>query len=136
MILLSVKDKLISELGKSFDPKIKFDKRLMVLSDLVMFRPKEDKSVWKQKRGDLPEYFTVYFDGEYICGFDANQSVEKAILEFWKGFKQQYQKGMIRLNPKVKDDIVKAKKQDTIKATTPEEKMAAQIVKNMNKNAK
>jgi hypothetical protein len=51
-----------------------------------MFRPKDDISVWKQQKGLAPEYFTVYFDDEYICGFDASQSIDYAILEFWKGF--------------------------------------------------
>lgn len=136
MIWLNVKDKLIRELSNSFDPKIKFDKRVMVLSDLMMFRPKEDKGVWKQKRGDTPEYFTVYFDGEYICGFDVSQSVERAVLEFWRGFKQAYSNGKIKLNPKAKEDAVVVKKEEKIIATTPEEKMAAQIVKNLNKNEK
>lgn len=134
MIWLNVKDKLISELGKSFDPKINFDKRIKVLSDLTIFKPKEDIYVWKQKRGDLPEYFTVYFDGEYICGFDANQPLEKAILEFWKGFKQAYEVGKVRLNQK--PDVVETKQEEKIIATTKEEKMAAHIVKNLKKNAK
>lgn len=134
MIYLNIKDRLVSELTKSFDPLVNFSERITVLSDLTMFRPKEDISVWKQKKGLLPEYFTVYFDGEYVCGFDANTSVERAVLEFWKGFKEGYKSGKIRLNPK--PDIVETKKADTIVATTPEEKMAAQIVKNMSKNAK
>jgi len=136
MILISVKDRLISELGKSFDPKIKFGDRVKVLSDLTIFKPKEDISVWRQKRGELPEYFTVYFDDEYICGFDATQPVEKAVLEFWKGFKEAYQASKIRLNPKPEPDTVTIKAEEKIITTTPEEKMAAQIVKNLKKNAK
>lgn len=131
MILLSIKDKLISELGKSFDPKINFNKRINVLSDLTIFKPKEDISVWRQKRGDLPEYFTVYFDGEYICGFDANQPVEKAILEFWKGFKEAYKSAKIRLIP-TKTEETKPTKQKEVLPATKEEKMAAEIVKKLN----
>lgn len=103
------------------------------MSDLLMFNPKEDKSVWKQKRGDLPEYFTVYFDDEYICGFDANKPVERAVLEFWKGFKQAYQEKKIRLNPKPELIEIKAEKKKP-KATTPVEKMALEVVEKLNEN--
>lgn len=129
MIYLSVKDQLIREIGKSFDPKLSFDKRIRVMSDLLMFKAKEDISVWKQKRGELPEYFTVYFDNEYICGFDANQPLEKATLYFWKGFKEAYKKNKIRLTPKAEIKEVKKEKR---KATTPVEKMATQIVEKLN----
>jgi len=130
MIYLKIKDKLITELSKSFDPKVNFDKRLRVSSDLQVFNFKEDKSVWKQKRGLLPEYFTVYFDDEYICGFDDTQTIEWVVLQFWKGFKHAYESGKIRLNPTT--DTVPTAKKATILATTPEEKMAAQIVRKLN----
>lgn len=128
MIYLNVKDKLVSELSGSFDPKLNFNKRIRVMSDLITFNYKEDKSVWKQKRGLLPEYFTVYFDDEYVCGFSDAHSIEYAILEFWKGFREAYKSGKIRLNQKPVE-VVKSKKK--IKATTPTEKMAAQIVRRL-----
>lgn len=131
MIYLSVKDQLLRELSGSFDPKLNFDKRIRVMSDLLMFNPKEDKSVWKQKRGDTPEYFTVYFDNEYICGFDANQPASHAVLLFWKGFKQAYQEKKIRLNPKLEMTEVKVEKKKP-KATTPVEKMALEVVERLN----
>lgn len=133
MMYLSVKDRLISELGKSFDPKINFDKRIRVLSDLLIFKPGEDKSVWKQKTGELPEYFTVYFDEEYICGFNANDSIGYATLEFWKGFRQAYIDGKIHLDPNYKEPEVKAPAKKKRKATTPEEKMAEEVVKRLTK---
>lgn len=133
MMYLRVKDRLISELGKSFDSKINFDKRIRVLSDLLLFKPGEDRSVWQQKTGDLPEYFTVYFDEEYICGFNANDSIEYATLEFWKGFKQAYKDGKIHLDPNYKEPEVKAPVQKKRKATTPEEKMAEEVVKRLTK---
>ena len=49
MMYLSVKDRLVSELGKSFHPKLHFETRVKVLSDLLLFKPKEDISVWRQK---------------------------------------------------------------------------------------
>lgn len=133
MIYLSVKDELIRKLSKSFEPKIKFDRRIRVVSDLLMFRPKDDISVWKQLKGQAPEYFTVYFDDEYICGFDASQSIDYAILEFWRGFKKQYANGTIHLNPKPIEEapIIQPKKKP--KATTPIEKMAVEVVDRMNK---
>ncbi len=134
MILLKVKDQLLLELSKHFEPKIKFDKRITVLSDLTMFKPMEDKSVWLQKQGQLPEYFTVYFDGEYICGFDATQSVDYALLQFWKGFKQAYQDGKIRLNPTAELPSLK-KETKKVHATTKEEKMAVEISERLD-NAK
>lgn len=132
MILLSVKDRLLSELSKSFDSKIKFEKRIRVMSDLMLFKPMEDKSVWLQKKGMMPEYFTVYFDGEYICGFDANQSAERAVLEFWKGFKQAYMDGKIRLSQTME---LPKKEKKKAKATTKEEKMAVEISERLD-NAK
>lgn len=133
-MILSVKDALVRELSKSFEPKLRFEKRVRVVSDLLMFRPKDDISVWKQQKGLAPEYFTVYFDDEYICGFDSSQSIDYAILEFWKGFKKQYANGTIRLNPKPVEEatIVVPKKKP--KATTPTEKMAVEVVERINKN--
>jgi len=132
MMYLSVKDQLIKELSGSFEPKIKFDTRLRVMSDLLMFNPKEDLSIWNQHKGITPEYFTVYFDGEYICGFDSKQSVERAILDFWRGFKEAYKDGKIHLDPNYKEPtktVVKKK----IKPTTPTEKMAAEIAEKLQK---
>lgn len=131
MIWLNVKDKLIQEIGNSFDPKVNFNKRIRVMSDLIAFNYKEDKSVWKQKKGLLPEYYTVYFDDEYVCGFSDAHSVKHAVLEFWKGFKEAYKSGKIRLNQKP-IEVVKSKKK--IKATTPSEKMAAQIVRRLDES--
>ena len=127
---LNVKDQLIRELSNSFEPKIKFDKRIKVLSDLNVFRPKEDVSVWKQSKGILPEYFVVYFDDEYICGFDASRSVSYAKLEFWKGFHVAYKQGKIYLDPNYKPEVVKKEKKK-IKATTPTEKLAVEVIKKL-----
>jgi len=131
MIWLNVKDRLVQELGNSFDPKVNFNKRIRVMSDLIAFNYKEDKSVWKQKKGLLPEYYTVYFDDEYVCGFSDAHSVKHAVLEFWKGFKEAYKSGKIRLNQK-QVEVVKSKKK--IKATTPSEKMAAQIARRLDES--
>lgn len=133
MIWLNVKDKLVHELNDSFEAKVNFRERVRVMSDLLAYNYKEDKSVWQQKQGLAPEYFTVYFDDEYICGFDDRTPVKKAVLEFWKGFKQAYKDGKVRLNPKVKEEVVKVKKK-SIKATTPTEKMAAQITRRLNES--
>lgn len=131
MIWLSVKDRLVNELGKSFDPKIKFGDRIKVLSDLSIFNPKEDIYVWGQKRGELPEYFTVYFDNEYVCGFDEKQPVERVVLDFWKGFKKGYEEGKFKLTPKVEQPKEK-KEVKKVKATTKEERMAMEIAKRLN----
>lgn len=131
MIWLNVKDRLVQELGNSFDPKVNFNKRIRVMSDLIAFNYKEDKSVWKQKKGLLPEYYMVYFDDEYVCGFSDAHSVKHAVLEFWKGFKEAYKSGKIRLNQK-QVEVVKSKKK--IKATTPSEKMAAQIARRLDES--
>lgn len=128
---LSVKDKLIRELSDSFEPRIKFDTRIKVLSDLNVFRPKEDISVWKQKEGILPEYFVVYFDNEYICGFDATKSINYAKLEFWKGFQIAYKKGLIHLDPNYTPPTVEKEKRK-VKATTPTEKLAKEVVDKLN----
>lgn len=128
---LSVKDRLVSELGKSFHPKLHFETRVKVLSDLLLFKPKEDISVWRQKTGTAPEYFTVYFDDEYICGFNDQESVDYAVLSFWKGFKQAYEAGTIHLDPNYKEPVVVKPAKKKRKATTPEEKMAEQIVEKL-----
>jgi len=132
MMYLNVKDQLIRELSSSFEPKIKFDSRIKVMSDLLMFRANEDVSVWRQKQGLVPEYFTVYFDDEYICGFDSSRSVKHAVLQFWQGFQKAYQDGKIHLDPNYKEEVVKPEKKRK-KPTTPTEKMAAEIVDKLEK---
>lgn len=133
MLYLSVRDRFKREVGKNFDSKVEMDKRLTVISDLEMFRPKEDKFVWGQKKGKLPQFFQVSVDGVHICTFNETDSVERAMLLFWKGFREAYTNHKIRLNPPRFDEVLpkpetakdKLKK---IKPTTKAERMAKEVV--------
>jgi hypothetical protein len=141
---LHIKDAFIRELAKHFDKKMEIDKRLSIVSDLQMFRAKEDPFVWSEKKGLAPEHFMVYFDSEHICTFNLNDSVKKVMLLFWKGFREAYAKKRIKLTPpRMRVEVKKEtptqqalKRLEKIKPTTGAERMAKEIVKKVIKGDK
>jgi hypothetical protein len=145
MIYLSVKDTFIRELEKSFDKKLQVAKRIRVISDLQMFRPKEDPFVWGEKKGKVPEHLMIYFDGVHILTFNETESIPKVMLKFWKGFREAYKVGSIKLTPpwmieQVKtptESDIQIERLSKIEAGTKERKIAKAIVKSMiNKKVK
>lgn len=126
---------------KAFD----FENRFRIVADTEMFNYKESKEIWDQQKGNTAKIYQVYFDGEHMGNFDENTHFKVFLLTFFRTFKEKYTKGTIKL---IKDDyrieyeVKKAQEQDSIKeieaikATTPEEKMAKQIVLNVTKDKK
>lgn len=95
---LPAKDRFLHELEKHFDRSYNLKKRVYIPADIEMFRWKEDESVWRQKREKAPHYYTVYFDNEFICGFSEADSIEKVMLDWWRGFKKAYEEKKIDLD--------------------------------------
>lgn len=141
-MILHIKDQFLQLIRKDFNPKLEIEKRILMISDLEMFRKGEDKYIWAQSKGKTAEVYQIYFDNEFICSFKTDDIMPAVVLMFWKGFKDKYKKGMIRLDPlwkkkqeeELEKEIKKAKKAKRkkelkeSKATTPEEKMAKDIV--------
>lgn len=57
----------------------------------------EDAYVWAQNEGKLVQHYSIFWDGEFVSGFDADMSKESVQLAFWKGFKEAYKTGRIFL---------------------------------------
>lgn len=144
MIYLTAKDSLIRELEKHFDSKLNIRKRIRVISDLQMFKPKEDLFVWGQKKGKIPEHLMVYFDDIHILTFDETEPLKNVMFRFWVGFREAYSKNSIRLTPPW---MIEVEKKETpkekqlnnlkkIKVLTKEQKIAKEIVKKIIRDQK
>lgn len=121
--------------------KVDFENRLDVIPDTLMYN-REDPYVWGQDRGKLAEYFTVYFDGVFICGFDTNTPQAKLDRDFWKGIRDAYKSQKIRFNKglaeklkKEQDDQIKQAKLEADKRlaalpeSTPVQRMAKEVIR-------
>jgi hypothetical protein len=121
---------------------IELVERITVLMDTDHFNFKEDSSVWLQKRGKSPWVCEVYFDETWCCDLYESDSKDKLRNKFFKGFLKGYNKGKIRLNKQkalLEDEIAEAKKQSDerdlkkkiadLPTSTPDEKMAKDIIK-------
>lgn len=113
-----------------------FEDRIRIISDTKMFNYKEDKYIWAQEKGRLPTIYQVYFDGEHITNFEEDAPLDFVALEYFKGFKDKYQKKIIRLAPS--DYVVRkaVESMPEMKATTKEEKMAVEVVKKLTREKK
>lgn len=143
MLILPVSEEIKREIEKHFDKTVDVKNRIRVVSDLEKFVWKEDKSVWKQKRNQSAQQFSVYFDDEFVCGFDSETPKEAAMVLFWRGLKELYATDRIRLNKWKADELRKQqdeafKKQikedplDKLPEDTKEQKMAKDIVRRVN----
>lgn len=124
---------------KAFD----FENRFRIVADTEMFNYKEAKEIWDQQKGNTAKIYQVYFDGEHMANFEEETHFKVFLLAFFRSFKEKYANGTIKL---IKDDyrieyeVKKAQEHDSIKeveamkATTPVEKMAKQIVLNVAKD--
>lgn len=139
---LPAKDRFLHELGKHFDGSYNLKKRVYITADIEMFRWREDVSVWKQKREKTPMYYSVYFDHEFICGFSEADTLEKVMLEWWKGFKKAYQDKLIDLDEVKSRELCELRelkqkqlkqeaemKIDKLPAQTETQKLAKEVIK-------
>lgn len=142
-----VTDIFVRHYGGFFSSDVEFDKRVDVRPDTLVYN-REDRYVWDQSKGKVPDYYTVYFDNVYICGFGEDEPQAKLDLEFWRGLKKAYETNKIRLNKglaqQMKDeqekqiqDAIKEgnKKIDDLPEYTPVQKLAKEAVRRV-KNAK
>lgn len=112
--------------------------RISVRLDTEQFNFKEDESVWLQKREKAPFVCEVYFDNCWCCDLHETDSHEKLREKFFKGFLKGYELKRIRLNrflaeledARIEKEQKEAEKKaiDSLPSTTPEEKIAKQIV--------
>lgn len=126
--------------------EIELFERISVKMDTDQFNPKEDESVWLQKRGDAPQVCEVYFDDIWMCDIYETDSHEQFRNKYLKGFERAYESGKLRLNrflAMIADEREKQKETDALEAqkkviadlptTTPEEKIAKEIIKEIHK---
>jgi len=138
-----IKDLVILNIRKDMadfgiaEPELR--ERITVKLDIVQFNVKEDESVWLQDKGKAPFVCEVYFDAVWCCDLHESDSHEKLIKKYFRGFLKGYESGKIRLNrflAQLADEqeaksIKEAKKGvvDAMASSTPEEKIAKEIVK-------
>ncbi len=122
--------------------EIELEKRITIKLDVEQFDFKEDESVWRQKRGYLPNVCEVYFDDVWCCDLKETDYDQAIVNRFFQGFQKGYDSGKIRLNKflaEIEDEKkaqeAKDAKRDEIEAieslpaSTPEERISKEIVK-------
>ena len=145
-MLSTVEQIVIKILEKHCDNTIDIKRRIRVISDLYKYKWKEDIAIWGQKRGKVVKYYTVYFDDEFVCGFDEVDSQEVFLLAFWKGLKDLVKDNKVILNKYRADQrreeerlAKEAKKQaeldriNKLPDQTPTEKLAKEAVKRVSR---
>lgn len=133
-MISSVKQGFIHEVCKHFSSQVNMEKRIDVVSDLVVFIKNGDPYLYAQNNRRVPEHFNVYIDGTYICGFSDDETEDQAMLAFWKGLREAYKRGDFRLNQKEKFDLLSLpqkpdKKEVTIEEYKPKTEVEAQAKK-------
>lgn len=121
--------------------EIELIERITVKLDTEQFNPKEDESVWLQKKGSAPFVCEVYFDNVWVCDIHEQYSHEKFREVYFKGFLKGYEAGKIRLNAflahleDLKEEAeAEQKKKDieqkvkALPSATPEEKISKEII--------
>lgn len=148
-LVIPVKERIYRELDKHFDKDVDIRSRVSIFADVEKFRWKDDESVWAQKREKAPQVFSIYFDYEFVCYFDTSHDIKLFMLSFWKGLKELYKSNRIRLNKReaqedrLKREVEQIKKEkeekkriDNLDESTPTTKMAKELTKKLNSNAK
>lgn len=146
---MTTEQRVKHEIEQHFDKMVDIKNRLHVVSDIYKFRWKDDESVWSQKRGKTEKYYEVTLDGEHVCGFDESETMAQVMLKFWKGMRDGYKEGKIRLNKFLAEEERKNREVDLknqklnrtkrikdIKAVTPEQKIAKEVVKRLDGDSK
>lgn len=134
---LTVSQDFIRELQHAMPMELpNFTNRIRVTSDTDKYKWKEDESVWSQKRGLSALSYEVLFDGEFICFFDLNDDMGTAIKRALIGFREQFQRENLFVNPQMYE-VIKAQREAKEKAeldnipkpTSEAEELLAKVIK-------
>ena len=114
MILLSeaaqIEDFLFRELQPHFKKKeVNVRERIRPIPDLYKYR-QEDPYIRAQGLGKIPQHYSLYFDGEFVCDFDSTYPPEAILVKFWRGLLPLYNERKIYFDQtfyKVEAEIVK-----------------------------
>lgn len=149
-MLIAVKDAILRQIKDEMGVSdyYKFDNRIKILSDIDIFKWKEDISVWAQKREKIANHFSIYMDDVHISGFDDSDPKEKIMLEWWKGLKKAISDNKLDIDPfksaqlkidkeNLEKEIEKAKQDSINKLPESDElhKLAKEAVKRVSKSA-
>jgi len=135
-----IKNHLVELLASMFD-EIKYEGRFKVERETDIWKP-DTEELWKVKRGDTPETYSIYFDDEIICNFSEAEHPTEVDKKFLSGFLEAYEKGRIFLNRELyverdkreeqeklmKVEAKKAQRKDDLKRLSPEERDIANTV--------
>lgn len=137
-----IKEKIVNEVQSAFAKDlVDCQKRIGIVSDLEKFT-NEDYGTWKQMRGDLPEVFSVYFDGQFICSFNSQHPFNIIMLAFWTNLKRLVQEEKIYMNEEdyehirlLKEAELKAQQQkiDALPESTEAQRIAKEVIKRVAK---
>lgn len=145
---LTIAQMAVTMMQKHFAFDIK--NRLVVLADAAIYRVNEDKSLFDDTKKNKYGY-EVYFDGEYVCGFDSTESPVVVELRMLKNIVDLKKTGKIHWNTflyeeekkKLEDEAKKKKieEKDALDkkmkaATTSEEKLVNMAIQKTLKKSK
>lgn len=54
------------------------------LSETAKYRPSEDEEIWRQNRGEKPEFVEVYYKGEWICDVHSKMKRDEIVNKVYK----------------------------------------------------
>jgi hypothetical protein len=130
---------------KEFPPEIvNFRERLRVITDTQQFKD-SDEYIWKQKNNLIPKYYQIYFDDEFVCGFDSTFPPQGIRLLFLRNILQLVKHDKVILDgkfKKLKEEQEKEERKqklfdDEVAISKIEDHTAREIVKSLRKkNAK
>lgn len=142
----NAKKLILSELGDG--PNFDFKNRLQIVSDIEMFRWKEDEYIWSQKRGKIVSHYSIYLDEHFVSGFDEDWIAERIMLDFWKGLKTLVSAGKVKLNKyenierqqieeitKKEEEKEEKERIDALPEANETQKLAKEVVKRVSKTA-
>jgi hypothetical protein len=142
----SIKHIILTELGDS--QEFNFKDRITVVSDLEMFRWKEDEYIWEQKRGKIVTHYSIYLDEHFVSGFDEDWIAQRIMLDFWKGLKTLVKNNKVALNVyqnkerqeieeiERKEEVKEQKRKiDALPEATETQKLAKEAIKRVSKTA-
>lgn len=130
-----------TEIQKDFPPElVVLRDRVRIITDTQQFKDL-DEDIWKQKQNLKSKYYQVYFDNEFICGFDSTFPPEGIKLLFFRNLLQLTKQDKVYLNSNMKkfaDDKEKEQKKvnefknevEILKIDNP---TTREIVKSLNK---
>lgn len=87
-----------TDLQKDFPTElIVFRDRVRIITDTQQFKA-DDVYIWEQKTGRKAKYYQVYFDDEFVCGFDSTFPPEGIRLLFLRNIKQLVERNKVYFN--------------------------------------